>query len=369
MIPGKPGASRTRRWLMPGLLSAILAGGALWYGQPAPPAPAVEPPPRQAAGPTGGTASQAGGGDSTRPAPLPVPGAPEGYRTPASLGPDPFAPSLAGTDIDGALRADTNGRLVIDLRVRDFFDYFLSTVGEVSPETAIGQIRRMARRHLPAPAADRAMALLDQYLAYKQAALSVMQTELDPALRDDQAYQLRALGDALASLKQLRQVTFDPEVHQAFFGQEEAYSEYTLATLAIQQRDDLSARGKQALIDWHRNQLPESMRRTEQHLQASTQQQQARVAAITSAASPEAAGDQLAELGLAQEDIAGVVSYLEDREHFADRFRDFREILNHEGVEGLPAADRDARREDLLQQYFPDDQSRTWARLKLLGNS
>src|SRR5690554_7854100 len=107
--------------------------------------------------------------------------APPSYQTPSIPDGAPIAPSLAGTDIDGALQADENGQLIVNLEVRDFFDYFLSTVGEVSPETAIGQIQQMARQHLPESAAQQALALLDQYLDYKQASLAVMQTELDPA--------------------------------------------------------------------------------------------------------------------------------------------------------------------------------------------
>lgn len=359
------------RWLIAGALSTVLVGGALWYMQPTLPPDNHQPTTGiqasdQSSAPVN---ASAGTNDKLQPAPAPEPTQEEQYQTPQSLGPEPFAPSLAGTQIDGVLRADANGQLVIDLRVRDFFDYFLSTVGEVSPETAIGQIESMARTHLPEAAASRALELLDQYLAYKQSALSVMQTELDPALREDPSYQLRALGDALARLKQLRQTTFDAEAHQAFFGLEEAYSEYTLAGLAIQQRNDLSSQGKQALIEWHRNQLPEQIRNTEQRLHASTRQQQARVAAIDAAGSPSDAGERLAELGLPAEEVTSVVNYLENRERFEGRFEDFRQAMNEEDASGLSAADRDRYRENLLEQYFPDEQDRTWARLKMLGNS
>lgn len=360
----------TPRWLFPGALSAALAGGALWYGlaqttqhTTSAPAPVAEQ-----AGATPeffGYPSEAGTSLASAETRQP----PDNATTPKTLGPQPFAPSLAGTDIDGALRADEDGRLVINLQVRDFFDYFLSTVGEVSPEVAIGQIQQMAQKYLPEPAASRALALLDQYLAYKQAALSVMQTRLDPARQSDPAYQLSALGDALTKLKKLRQSTFDPEVHKAFFGQEEAYSEYTLATLAIRQRQDLSDQGKQALIQWHRNQLPEAMQATEEQLLASSHQQQERVAAIAAANSPEDAGQRLSELGLDSEDATEVVRYLKDREQFAQRFQTFQDALSQQSASGLAEQEREAYQDALLQQYFPDQQERTWARLRMLGNS
>ncbi len=356
----------TRRWLVPGALLALVAGGAFWWGLDAP--TATSPDAFTAAPDTfqeSATVAEAPASPSPQPD---NPPAPE-YRTPSSLGPNPFASSLEGTDIDGVLQADASGRLLVGLEVRDFFDYFLNTVGEVSPETAIGQIQQMASQHLPEAAAQEAMVLLDQYLAYKQASLTVMQTELDPSRQFDPDYQLTALGDALAQLKSLRRETFEADARQAFFGMEEAYSEYTLATLAVQQRPDLTDEGRQALLDWHRNQLPEALRNTEQRLHDNTIEHQQRVHAVEAAASPEAAGQRLTELGLDQESVDGVVGYLQQRQAFDQRFQTFDKALQDRTTSGLVEAERQQQREDLLQQYFPDEQEQTWARLKLLDQT
>lgn len=350
----------SRRWLVPGALLALVAGGGLWWGLDTPsPLPAST-----------SAASPAAPKDIAEPPTImpseQPPRLPAEHRTPLSLGADPFAPSLQGTDIDGVLQADASGHLVLGLEVRDFFDYFLNTVGEVSPETAIGQIQQMALEHLPETAAREAMALLDQYLAYKQSSLSVMQTELDPSRQHDPAYQLAALGNALAQLKGLRQATFEADARQAFFGLEEAYSEYTLATLAIQQRSDLTDDGKQALLDWHRNQLPEALRHTEQRLHDSSHEHQQRVLAVESAPSPEAAGQRLSDLGLDRESVGGVVNYLQQRQAFDQRFQAFDQALRDGASAGLVDAERQQQREQLMQQHFPDEQEQTWARLKLL---
>ena len=131
---------------------------------------------------------------------------------------------------------------------------------------------------------------------------------------------------------------------------------------------DLSEQGKQALVQWHRNQLPEQLRTTEQHLHASSRQQQARTAVIESASSPEEAGRQLAELGVNQQGVESVVNYLKQREHFDQRFEDFREAVDREASSGLADADLEKQREALLERHFPQQQDRTWARLKMLGN-
>ncbi|OJS99107.1 lipase secretion chaperone [Marinobacter nauticus] len=356
-----------RRWVLPGALLAVVAGSSLWWAL-TPQADSVDAAATHNEAPE--KTEQHSGSTNPGAAPVNAPNASVAEsRTPESLGPNPFAPSLQGTDIDGALQADENGQLIVNLEVRDFFDYFLSTVGEVSPETAIGQIQQMARQHLPESAAQQALALLDQYLDYKQASLAVMQTELDPARQHEPAYQLSALGNALAQLKGLRQQTFTPEAHQAFFGMEEAYSEYTLATLAIQQRTDLTDQGKQALVEWHRNQLPDTLKTTEQRLESSAQQHQERVLAVESATSPEAAGQRLTELGLDRQSVDGVVSYLQQQEAFQTRFESFRKDLQSSVATGLVDEEQQQHQEQLLQQHFQNEQEQTWARLKLLDQS
>lgn len=359
----KQKANALRWWLIPGTLLVIVTGSGLWYSS----------------GSSGITVEMSGKPGTKSPSQteiaynhvLPEVNHPSStaYKTPPRLSSPPIAPSLEGTDIDGTLQATADGQLVVNLEVRDFFDYFLSTVGEVSPETAITQIQHMAQQYLPEPASSQAITLLEQYLAYKQASLDVLQTELDPSRQHDAAYQLEALGSALAQLKQLRQQIFSPEAHQAFFRQEEAYSEYTLATLGIQQRTDLTEQSKQALLNWHRNQLPDTLKSTEQHLHADIQQQQQRIAAMASASSPEMAGQQLIDMGLDPESADDVVSYLQQRQAFNQRFEAFHEAIKHQQKAGLANTTEKEYQAHLLEQYFPDQQEQTWAKLKLLDQS
>lgn len=355
--------TRKLRWLLPVALLAVTTSSGLWYWQTPDSEPRPDPAETFASAPAVTPSAVIQAADT-----VPSNAEPP-HQTPTALPDQTFARSLADTDIDGALKADSDDQLILDIGVRDFFDYFLSAVGEVSPEAAIGQIQSLARDYLPEPAASDAMALLDQYLAYKQAALQLMQTELDPSRQHDPGYQLTALGDALGELKQLRRSTFSPNAHQAFFGEEEAYSEYTLAAMSIQQRADLSDQGKQALIEWHRSQLPDSLRATEQRLHNETREHQARLSALESIESPDDAGQKLVEMGMDPESAEGVVSYLKQRESFDQQFSKFERAFNAEDLEGLAGADRQKHKDALLEQYFPDEQSRTWARLRMLNQS
>lgn len=292
--------------------------------------------------------------------------APAAQRTPESLGEEPFASSLAGTSIDGSLRADSNGNLVVDLETRDFFDYFLNTIGEVSPETALAEIEKMASENLPPQAAEQALALLDQYLDYKDSALALGTQNLDPSRQHDPQYQLEMLKGALADMKQLRRSSFDASTHEAFFGLEEAYGDYTLASMDIQQRTDLSPEAKATLQEWHRQQLPEVIRRTETRMMADGERYRQRQEVLANASSPEEAGKQLEEMGLEPAQTAEVVAYLEEREQFDQRFEQYRQELASLDQSGVAEEDQATMEARLLEQHFEDEQSRTWAKLRAL---
>ena len=360
-----------RRWLTLFAMSALVAGTAIWWLTPTGPTtspttftagtstPAHVP---REVDPTPGTATAA-------PAENSGPDVAAMASTPDSLGPEPFAGSLEGTDIDGALKADHRGQLIVDLETRDFFDYFLNTVGEVSPEQALGQIRTLAESSLPPDAAAEAMAVLDQYLLYKQRALDIQATPLDARRQNDPSYRLQMLEGAFTDLKRLRQGVFSPEVHQAFFGLEEAYGEYTLASLNVAARTDLSAEAKTALVAWHRDQLPAPLQTSERRLMASNEQNIQRMATIKAADSPESAGQQLLAQGMSPEAAASVTDYLRERESFDARYQHYQAALEQLEASGLTAEDREAQQGQLLHQHFPDSKQQTWARLKMLGSN
>lgn len=291
---------------------------------------------------------------------------PASHRTPESLGEEPFASSLAGTEIDGSLRADGSGNLIVDLETRDFFDYFLNTVGEVSPERALAEIETLARESLPPQAAEQALALLDQYLTYKENALALGSQNLDPGRQSDPQYQLEMLRGGLADLKQLRRNSFDASTHEAFFGLEEAYGDYTLASIDLRQRTDLSESAKTTLQEWHRQQLPDVIRRTETRMQADGERYRQRQEVLASARSPEDAGKQLQELGVEPEHVAEVVGYLQEREQFDQSFDHYRQELASLDLSGVSEEDQAAMEKRLLERHFADEQSRTWAKLRAL---
>jgi lipase chaperone LimK len=147
----------------------------------------------------------------------PTAGGPATAASPASPvvpSADPVPPatlpgSLEGTDADGVLEADADGHLIVTIELRRLFDHFLAASGEEPIATMRGRIIAVLRARLPGAAATEATAILDRYLAYRDAARG-----LTPAPSDPRA--------GLDEVRDLRRKLFSPVVVQAFFADEEA---------------------------------------------------------------------------------------------------------------------------------------------------
>lgn len=164
----------------------------------------------------------------------------------------PLPPSFAGTEVDGRLRVDAAGNLVIEEDIRLLFDYFLAAMGEEPLATTVQRLRDYVASQLQEPARQQALALLEQYLDYKR---QLIELERDLPQQTDLA-ALRQREDAVAAL---RARIFSPEAHQAFFAREEAYNRFTLERLAIRHDASLDDDAKAAAVDRLRQALPEEL--------------------------------------------------------------------------------------------------------------
>jgi lipase chaperone LimK len=149
--------------------------------------------------------------------------------TTAASAPQPAAlpGSLEGTEPDGAVTADADGHLVVDLELRRLFDHFLIATGEEPLATIRARIVTALRARLPATAAAEAIAILDRYLAYRDAA-RLLAPPADPTAGLDQVHDLRVR-------------ILSPEVAKAFFADEEAATYAALSRRAVLADATLSA--------------------------------------------------------------------------------------------------------------------------------
>lgn len=163
--------------------------------------------------------------------------------------------SLAGTDVDGGAQADAGGHLKLDRGLRHLFDYFLSLVGEEPLGRVRARIVAYLQSHLPASAAAEGVNLLDRYLAYetdrgKQGKLGDGESDLG----------LSSLSQRMVLIQTLRQRYFSAAERHAFFGDEEAFDQYTLKKLAVMQDSSLSAVDKAQRLRQLVDTLPADLR-------------------------------------------------------------------------------------------------------------
>ena len=144
--------------------------------------------------------------------------------------------SLRGTEVDGGVSFDANGRVVLEPGLRRLFDYYLSLIGERDPS----QIRQLLADHLlgryGAHQAQSVLAYFDRYVAYQQRlAEAQIGGAVDPQERLAKAMALRRelLGDEMAT---------------AFFAEEEALAVLTLKRMAIASDASLTADRKSGLL-------------------------------------------------------------------------------------------------------------------------
>jgi lipase chaperone LimK len=168
---------------------------------------------------------------------------------PMPPGGPPIPASLQGTESDGGVTLDASGRLVPDLSLRRLFDHFLSSIGERS----IDEIRALLAARLDqitTPDGKRQVQeVFERYLRYLEAV-------------DQSAARLEELPlrERLAMLRDLRRQHLGYEMAGAFFGDEEAYQQYTLDTRELADDTTLTADERAARQRELTAALPEAVR-------------------------------------------------------------------------------------------------------------
>ena len=130
-----------------------------------------------------------------------------------------------GATMDGALRTDHKGQLVIDMQLRHWIDFHLSAQGELALADIILTMQEQMKA-LPEPGQSQALALLDSYLGY----LAALANYDEEAARRLVSADMGDLAARFAWQQRLRREWLSPAVVDAFFAAEEKIDEYTLAS-------------------------------------------------------------------------------------------------------------------------------------------
>ena len=254
--------------------------------------------------------------------------------------------SFSGTQVDGAFQVDEAGRLVLSQDIRRIFDYFLAAIGEEPVRASVERLQAYIAGQLQEPARGEALALLTHYLDYRR--------ELVLIERDwPQLASLDALRRREAAVQALRARLFSRDAHQAFFAGEEAYNQFSLQRLAIQQDVNLDDAAKAAAVDRLRDGLPPELQASllpqlQNELRAQTAKLQA------AGASPERVR-QLRQQLVGAQATQRLEALDQKRLAWARRLGDYREAKARiEASRGLSAGDKAAAIERLASEHFDE---------------
>lgn len=268
----------------------------------------------------------------------------------------PFSQSTQGTEIAGALKVDENGLLIVDTDLKIYFDYFLSSVGQVTPEFAIRRLHLLMAKNLEPSAAKQAMQTLEGYLAFKEASFDLLSEPLDASLSTtDPQYAVDRLDYALNSLKTLRREHMSESDAEGFFKEDESFADYTLAnqraaldtSLSIVERRELRAQAKFL--------LPEEMAIIAQEQETKAINQQGFQQLLKDDASIDSLSQYAYEHFSAQE-AEGLVEHYQQERQLKQLYAVYREQVEALKDQGLSTADLKQAQADLAEQYFDSEQ-------------
>ncbi len=167
--------------------------------------------------------------------------------------------SLQGADVPDGLQMDASGQLILSRALRDLFDFFLSAQGEEPIRVILTRIQAYIRNHHLSPQAEtQALHILDEYVAYKKATQNLPDSSTGPHP------DLAILRGRMNALQSLRKQYFEPDVLQAFFGEQEVYDQYTLTRMQIMQDNHLSPEAKASALSEALDTLPMQLRQSMQ---------------------------------------------------------------------------------------------------------
>jgi len=148
---------------------------------------------------------------------------------------------------------DENDQLVINEKIKHIIEFFLMATQEEGAEQAIARLKEYITMTLPTEAANEALVIADNYLAFK-ASLHESEQSLTSNLNDTST--INKLRQTLASQKAKRREHLGESVTQALFGHEESYDDFTLARIEINSDESLDEYQRDQRIAQAENDLP-----------------------------------------------------------------------------------------------------------------
>lgn len=265
--------------------------------------------------------------------------------------------TFRGASVDGYLRTDHRGQLVVDIQLRHWMDFYLSAQGEV-PLDDLLQTMRSQIAALPEPGQSQALKIMDEYLGYL-AALGDYDRDAEKRISQSGMDELAA---RVAWQQRLRREWLEPNVVEAFFHADEIMDNYTLA------RQQLRAQGadEAQLAALDSSLPPELQHMREQSQQVLTLQQQEQQLRQQGASAE--AVQQWREQQYGKEAAERLASVDKQQQQWQQRLTDYQQYRDSLALQGLDNQDREMLLRTYRSRHFSDtEQKRLNAALTLLA--
>lgn len=268
----------------------------------------------------------------------------------------PYSKDSIGTEIAGLIRTDENGQLIVDTEFKAFMDYFLSSVGQVTPEQALQRLRLHFYQGLPEDAAHQAMEILKNYLAFKEDSFDALARPIDAERSEyDANYRYSVLEQGLQTLYDLRRSHLGGEVAQALFIEDESYAQYTLTRMKADLDESLSIEERQQLKDLAKAELPEKMYEI-----INRQEQQAKaMQAYTNLLAEDASTEDVRAFAFEHFDSEQAQAIIEDyqaQKVLKDKYHQFNQAVTQISNQGLDEISEQQAIKDIASQYFTSEE-------------
>jgi lipase chaperone LimK len=268
----------------------------------------------------------------------------------------PYSQDNIDTEIAGLIRVDDNNNLIIDGELKAFLDYFLSSVGQVTPEQALQRMRLHFFQQLPETAAAQAMEVLNNYLTFKEHSFDALAESIDAHRSEyDAQYRLEKLQQGLQTLYDLRRTHMGDDVASALFFEDEAYAQYTIINMQADLNDDISHAQRQQIKDLAKAQLPEEMASIIREQEKQAQAMYAYNKQLAQEPSIEAMR-QFAFDNFDSEQAHAIAKDYEAQVLLKDKYQQFSQAIDHLHNQELDTTNEQDAIRDLASQYFTNEE-------------